>query len=165
MMYTHASKNQTTIGFGNYIPFLNVRIKRKISVHIQSMTAEMQTIFHALTLTVQFKPNNAIILTDTLSSLKLLQSPRSLILARKNLIYIKEYQSQYCLDIYCELVGNEIVDQLANDAIRLDIDPHFFRLHYSSFILVFKKRLILIGRQIMIVFCKIKVFSTFFYNL
>lgn len=76
------------------------------------MTTVLLTILYALTLIVQYELNQVNI--------------------RVNI----------ATPVNCELVGNEIADQFANDAVRLDIDPPFFPFHYYNLNPLVKKLLI-----------------------
>ena len=130
-LYTDGSKNpQGSVGASYYISNFNIGRQFRISNNVSVYTAEMIAIREALRFITSYKITKAIIISDSLSVLKSLESGISQ--SRPNLLEeVKCMISNLFINQTCDLrfiwtpahtgvVGNERADKLAKQALQRD---------------------------------------------
>ena len=128
-IYTDGSKDPTTskTAAAFYIPQFNIKQNKSLSP-ISICRAEQTAIILALDWLEDYRPLQAVILTDSLSTLQLLQNRSNIY---KPIIYeiYKKYQNLLYLGVnitftwipaHCGIEGNEIADKQAKRAILKD---------------------------------------------
>ena len=148
VIYTDGSVSPLSAGYAFYIPELHVSFTNNLPPSSSSFTAECYAIFEALTLILNFGPNNYLIASDSMSCLQALNSNpfnshlSPLILRIKSLIFTLN-QLNYTIHFlwipsHIGILGNEVADNLAKSTSNL-VCPSLTQLPSSDFTLFIKR--------------------------
>ena len=138
--YTDGSKQESAVGYGVFIPSLDIRMSVRIKDHADIFTAEAQAILAAILALKDHNTARCIILSDSLSVLTaLLYNSPSPILdnIRDALLSAQASNCQISLlwiPAHCGIQGNETADHLAKQALKethQEDVPLSLNIHYS----------------------------------
>ena len=138
-------------GYGIHIPDLKVNIHKKLTDHLTIYTIELFAIFQALLWIIDYKPDRAVIFSDSLSSLTSIQGYHCNLRPYLLLDILNCFKELANLQIDVWLVwipahtgisGNEHADTLAKQATQLPIPHHLIDLAPDEIKPVIKKYLL-----------------------